>query len=204
VTILFGTMLLMKEVLFVTTNPRKVGEADQALRSFGIVTKPTKVEVDEIQSLDPAKITIAKAIAAYAVLELPVVVSDISWNIPALGGFPGGYMKHMGLWLSEQDWLNLMAPHDRTIVCQDHIAYHDGTNTEHFSTECEGVFLAQPQGPEVMIGNESFRRIVSLDGASSLAEQATEKNFADRPMYHWAKLGQWLTDSQTECSVEQL
>lgn len=88
-------------------------------------------------------------------------------------------MKHMGLWLSEQDWLNLMAPHDRTIVCQDHIAYHDGTNTEHFSTECEGVFLAQPQGPEVMIGNESFRRIVSLDGASSLAEQATEKNFAD-------------------------
>ena len=149
IQLLFGTMLLMKEVLFVTTNPRKVGEADQSLRSFGIVTKPTKVEVDEIQSLDPAKITIAKAIAAYAVLELPVVVSDISWNIPALGGFPGGYMKHMGLWLSEQDWLNLMAPHDRTIVCQDHIAYHDGTNTEHFPQNAKAYSLPSLKGQKL-------------------------------------------------------
>jgi inosine/xanthosine triphosphate pyrophosphatase family protein len=188
----------MKEVLFATTNDRKINEANQALASFDIVTEPVQIEIDEIQHQDPTSITKAKAAAAFGMLSRPVVVSDISWSIPALGGFPGGYMKDMGLWLAEKDWLNLVAPHsDRKILCQDQIAYCDGTYAVHFSVECSGVILAEPQGSSID-PHESFGRIVSLDGVRSLSEQATAKNFAARPMDHWVKFGQWLTATQTE------
>ena len=49
--------------------------------------------MDEIQHHDPLKITEAKVKSAYEKAGQPVVVNDSSWEIPVLGGFPGGYMK---------------------------------------------------------------------------------------------------------------
>ncbi len=153
----------MAEIVFATGNERKIREANNMLEGYGIVVKPTIVEIDEIQYHDPAQTTKAKARAAFAFLGESVVVSDSSWSIPVLGGFPGGYMKDVNIWWSEQDWINIMAPHDdKTIILQEHLAYYDGQGLVHFSQDYLGVFLDEPQGVRVN-EKESFERVVSLE-----------------------------------------
>lgn len=90
----------MKTVFLATSSQRKIAEATETLKPFNIEIKPVAVHVEEIQHPDPREIARAKARTAFALLEQPVVVQDTSWNIPALGGFPGGYMKDVSTWLS--------------------------------------------------------------------------------------------------------
>lgn len=182
------------EILFATGNYRKINEANNTLESYGIIVKPIKIEVDEIQHHDPSEITKAKARAAFALLGKPVVVSDSSWSIPALGGFPGGYMHDINLWWSEKDWINVMSGHeDKTIVLQEHIAYCDSEQLAHFSHDYKGVFLSKPQGT-VVNENDSFERVASLDGTASLAEnQANAILIGEKKQFpHWQKFGEWF------------
>jgi non-canonical purine NTP pyrophosphatase (RdgB/HAM1 family) len=185
----------MTEILFATGNQRKINEANDTLENYGLSVKTVSIEIDEIQHHDPVEITKAKARAAFALLDKPVVVSDTSWSIPALGGFPGGYMKDVGIWWSEQDWLNIMASHeDKTIICQEHLAYCDGEKLVHFSKDYEGVFLPQIQGP-IVNEKESFERVASLDGKGSLAEGQASRilNGEKKQLEHWQKFGEWFT-----------
>lgn len=123
----------MKKMLFATGNSRKIKEAGSTLAAYNIDVGSIEIDIDEIQHNDPAEITKAKARSAYEVVRKPVVVSDTSWEIPALGGFPGGYMKDISLWLDAEDWLALMARHDdKTIYCHEHVAYFDGEELQHF------------------------------------------------------------------------
>ena len=73
------------------------------------------------------KITEAKVKLAYEKVDLPVVVNDSSWEIPALGGFPGCYMKDVANWFTAEDFLALMKDkNDRRIILHDVVAYFDG------------------------------------------------------------------------------
>lgn len=186
----------MKEILFATTNPRKIREANGALASFGIVAKPISIEVDEIQHRDPAEIVKAKALAAYAILQKPVVVSDTSWRIPALGGFPGGYMKDVGIWWDEKDWLAIMNRHnDKTAICSEGLAYYDGIILKDFSQDYKGCFLSEPRGP-IVNKVESFERIISLNRIESLSEQISIRSIDASSFGHWEKFGTWFSESQ--------
>lgn len=184
----------MTEILFATGNPRKIEEANNTLENYDILVKPISIEIDEIQHLDPVEITKAKARAAFALLKESIVVSDTSWSIPALGGFPGGYMKDVGMWWHEQDWLDIMARHDdRTVICQEHLAYFDGTDLVHFSQDYSGVFLKEIQGP-IVHEKESFERVASLDGVHSLAQGHANAAVTGekRQLAHWQQLGEWF------------
>ena len=83
----------MKQITFVTGNSRKFEEASSVLQQYGVTVEQLQLDIDEIQHHDPLEITKAKACAAYQKAGRPVVVNDTSWKIPALNGFPGGYMK---------------------------------------------------------------------------------------------------------------
>lgn len=186
----------MTKVLFTTKNQRKINEANDTLEEYGITVETVSVKTNEIQHHDPAEITKEKARAAFDVLKVPVVVSDTSWSIPALGGFPGGYMHDIGIWWSEQDWLNIMFGHeDKSIILQEHLAYYDGKGLVHFSQDYDGIFLDKAQGP-VMDKNESFERLISLGGSLSLAEgQANRINKGvKKQLAHWQKFGEWLNN----------
>lgn len=182
----------MRTVLFATGNERKIHEARTTLASYDIVIEPVKVEINEIQHTDPAEITKAKARAAFAATKRPVVVSDTSWSIPSLGGFPGGYMKDVSFWLQDQDWLTLMQRQkDRRIFCHEHIAFFDGKNIQHFMQEYEGKFATEARGR--ITKNESFERCVILYGGETMAEQLErgETASAGESLRHWQRFGEW-------------
>jgi non-canonical purine NTP pyrophosphatase (RdgB/HAM1 family) len=186
----------MKQILFATGNQRKIEEANGTLALYDIVVKPIKIDIDEIQHHDPLEITKAKARSAYAVTKKPVVVSDTAWEIPALGGFPAGYMKDVSAWFDAKDWLALMARHeDKTIYCHEHVAYYDGEHLQHFVSTYTGEFIDEPRG-RVDVG-ESIEQVVILYGGKTLAEYlaAGEIASAGEVLEHWKQFGEWFKNN---------
>ena len=183
----------MKQLLFATTNSRKIQEANQTLAPFDIEVKPVQVDINEIQHRDSAEIAKAKARAAYAVTNKPVVVSDTSWEIPALGGFPGGYMKDVSAWWLAKDWLAIMASHeDKTIFCHEHVAYFDGDELQHFVSTYTGKFITEARGR--IDEGESIEQVVILYGGMTMAEQTAEGGIASagESLEHWKSFGEWF------------
>ena len=182
----------MKTILFATSNPRKIAEANNTLSGYDIAIEPLKVDIDEIQHQDSAEITKAKARAAYEVTHKPVVVSDTSWGIPALNGFPSGYMKDVADWLTAEDWLALMARHeDKTIYCYEHVAYFDGETMQHFAATYKGTFIDEPRG-RVSAGR-SIEQVVILYGGLTLAEYIAKGTIASagKTLEHWKQFAEW-------------
>ena len=181
-------------LLFATTNPRKIAEANAALEEFAIIVEPIALDIDEIQHRDPSEIAKAKAKAAYEVTQKPVVVSDTSWSIPALGGFPGGYMKDVSAWFEDTDWLALMAPHeDRTIMCHEHLAFYDGNELKHFVADYEGSIAPEASG--LKADDESIERVAIMYGSATIAASKDEGRVgsAGEILHHWKEFGQWYT-----------
>lgn len=182
----------MKEVLFATGNARKIEEANKTLAGYDVAVKPVKLDIEEIQHEDPTEIAKAKVRAAYEVVREPVVVSDTSWEIPALGGFPGGYMKDVSAWFAAEDWLALMARHtDRTILCHEHVAYFDGEHLQYFISTYTGQIMHEARGR--VDDNESMERVVNLYGDMTMAEQVANGSIASagEVLQHWIDFGKW-------------
>ena len=177
------------KILFVTGNKRKVGEAEDACKAFGIEIVQTPLDIDEIQSSDPAKISEHKAKAAFEQLNAPLVVTDTFWSIPALNGFPGAYMKDVSKWFSSEDFLNLMANKvDKTIMFSENIVYIDGDRTKHFTKEFYGQIVA-PRG----VG-ESIEQVAEFNGVT-LGEQRERGGFGHAAEdYVWHDFATWYTD----------
>lgn len=184
----------MKTLLFATTNTRKITEANGVLSSFGVAVEPVQLDIDEIQHHDPAEIAKAKARSAYDAVNRPVVVADTSWSIPALGGFPGGYMKDVSAWLQDTDWLNLMAnKQDRTIYCHEHVAFFDGESLHHFESTYKGRIIEEARG--LIDKSESIERVAVLYGEKTMAEQKANGEIASagEVLAHWQQFGEWYS-----------
>ena len=182
----------MKELTFATGNPRKMQEANETLAEYGIRVTPVHVAIDEIQHRDSAEIAKAKARAAYAAAGTPVVVSDTTWEIPALGGFPGGYMKDVSSWLKPEDWLALMDRYeDKTIYCHEHIAFCDGDEVRHFASVYRGEFVSEARGSTDV--GDSIEHVVALYGGMTLAEylERGEVASAGEELLHWKQFAEW-------------
>ncbi|AKM80232.1 TPA: hypothetical protein DDX46_02755 [Candidatus Saccharibacteria bacterium] len=185
---------MTETINFATTNNRKIVEARKALSGYDIGVIAIAVDIDEIQHQDPAEITKAKARAAYEVTHEPVVVQDTSWSIPALGGFPGGYMKDVSSWWQPDDWLKIMDGKDRTIICLEHIAYFDGQNMQHFEASYEGKFAREPRG----VKGNSIEKTVCLYGNKTLAERHDRGDVASAAegLVHWSHFAEWFTSAR--------
>lgn len=187
-------MKMTNSIIFATGNARKIAEASDTLSAFGLTVESVKLEMDEIQHHDPAEITKAKARAAYSLVKRPVVVSDTSWSIPALNGFPGGYMKDVSVWWQADDWLGIMARHDdKRIICLEHVAYYDGEIIQHFEEKYEGRFITEARGR--VHEAEAFERVVILYGDKTMAEQLAAGGHASAGEVHghWQQFAKWYT-----------
>lgn len=179
----------MKKIFFATSNDRKLGEARLACDDFGIEIEQLDVDIDEIQNIDPIKIAVRKAEDAYKICQKPVVVTDTSWNIPALNGFPGGYMKDIAEWFSVDDFIDLMKDKsDRRIAFTETIVFADSGTTKVFSEEYWGLFVKSPRGEGH--GN-SIEYVAEFDGYT-IAERHDQKRFSHDPKkYVWYKFAKW-------------
>lgn len=137
----------MPSLIFATGNNEKFSIAQAACRPHGIELIQQSAGTEEIQSEDLEYIIRHKAETIFAKLGRPVIVSDDSWQVPALNGFPGPYMKSIDHWFTPQDWLDLMARHDdRRIILVQQLAYCDNNGCTVFRNEYTGHILPDARG----------------------------------------------------------
>lgn len=148
----------MLQVICATSNSLKFGTGKAICAKYGVELVQAAADIDEIQGEDPKKIVARKAQDAYAILQKPVVVSDDSWAISGLHGFPGPYMKSMNQWFAPDDFIRLTKDlTDRRIVLQKYLAYCDGTETILFNDDIAGVLTTEARGRS---GDAAFKVVV--------------------------------------------
>lgn len=185
----------MKEIVVVTGNKRKVRQAQDAMEPFGITVTGESVPVDEIQTPDDDVRGLAvarrKAKDAFAVLMRPLIVCDQHWEIPALGGFPGAYMKDMDRLLKPEDVLAMLEGKDRTIHLYENVVYTDGETTKDFTAVYNGALADEPRGED---GQWSGKLIVYEGTDLTIAEHRDRGEHArDMTQSAWKLFGEWYT-----------
>lgn len=160
----------MKTIYFSTTNQEKIQIAQTVCAETGIVVQPVALDIDEIQGEDSELIVRDKARRAYEQLGMPVIVSDDTWDIRALKGFPGAYMKSVNYWFSPEDFLRLMSGiEDRRITLHQYLAYTDGAVTEIFKNDIEGQIIDEVRGTSEKSPNMAVI-VLDSDGGKTIAE----------------------------------
>lgn len=128
------------------------------------------LEIDEIQGEDPEVIVRDKARRAYEKLGMPVIVSDDTWDIPALKGFPGAYMKSINYWFTSDDFLRLMkGVKNRQIILHQYLAYTDGSVTEVFKNDIPGKIIDEARGRNEKSPNMTVI-VLDSDSGKTIAE----------------------------------
>ena len=148
------------QLICATGNTQKFGVGQTILRDVGIELVQMAVDIDEIQGEDPVPVLRDKALRAYGVIQKPLVVSDDWWDIPALRGFPGAYMKSMNHWFEPDDFIALMrGKTDRRIILHAYLAYTDGKDVWIFSNILPGIVVEEPRGTY----GQPLMRVTALD-----------------------------------------
>ncbi len=160
----------MEKIHFVTGNAEKIEIAKVVCEQDGIVVEPVTLAVDEIQGEDPEIIVSDKAKRAYIQLEMPLVVSDDTWNIPALNGFPGPYMKSINHWFTPEDFLRLMdGIVDRTVILHQYLAFTDVDVVKVFRNDIPGKIIEETRGYNKKSPNMSVTAL-DADNGKTIAE----------------------------------
>ncbi len=191
----------MKTIYFATSNQEKIQIARVVCSEANVDIKPVTLDVDEIQGEDSEVIVRDKAARAYQQLGMPVVVSDDTWEIPSLKGFPGAYMKSINYWFTPDDFLRLMdGVKDRRIILHQYLAYNDGNVTEVFKNDISGQIINEVRGKSKKSPNATVTVLDSDDGKTiaEVFEQAEEGLIArhkNRPDV-WHKFVEWFKITQ--------
>lgn len=178
------------KILLVTGNARKVWQAQSVLDEFGIQVENQSVGIDEIQSFDPEQIAIAKAKSAYDALHRPLIACDYFYSIPALKGFPGGYMSDIDSWFESEDFLALMkGKEDRSILLTDTVVYIDEASEKVFTSIFKAKIIDKPRGA----GKFSHERVTVYDGKNKTIAECIDDGEHSRDMSKSAfrKFGEW-------------
>ncbi len=187
----------MSNVFFVTGNANKFYEASQICKNFDIELIQKTIDIDEIQHHDSLKIAEAKARRAYECAGEPVVVNDSSWEIPALGGFPGGYMKDVTSWLATKDFQLLMSDKDdKRIFLHEVVVYCDESSLNVFTFRRLGYFLDIPRGNSL----PSFSKLVQMESDDMTISEIFDKGEWDTSSpdeyKHWYDFAKWYKEER--------
>ncbi len=180
----------MKTILFATGNERKLKEALAGCEGFDIKIEQVKLKIDEIQSSNPSDISLHKANTAFEITKKPTIISDTSWNIPSLNGFPGGYMKDVANWFTADDFLNLVKDKEDKRVCFiETLVYKDDKQTKVFSKEFWGEFANEPKGNDEI----SIEKVAMFDGFT-IAEKRDKGELSHKVEdYIWIEFARWIS-----------
>lgn len=180
---------------FCTGNIEKFNNAHIACAEYGIELRQRPLDIAEIQSEDAQNIVRDKLQKAYEAVRLPLVVTDDSWEIPGLSGFPGPYMKFINHWFKPEDFLHLTQHlQDRDVYLVQYLGYTNGAETKVFVWKTHGTLLTSVRGTY----GAASHKLISLDGDNglSIAEIYDQGlNDSKRAAAHvWQDFAHWLQD----------
>lgn len=188
----------MTTLLCVTGNSDKFSVGAAWFAKFDVTLEQVITDIDEIQGEDPELIIRDKAAKAFAATGKPVVVTDDSWDIPALNGFPGAYMKSLNHWFTVNDFLRLTKDlEDRRIILRQFVAYQDEFECVVFSKDIPATMLKEPHGKT----GPPITQLISfdVDNGKTISE-TRESGEATNPVRlkkrgdAWQELAKWYSE----------
>lgn len=179
-------------ILLASRNARKLGEARLGCQLFGVCVEQAFADFQEFQSKDPTEIAMNKSLQAFEQLGNPVVVADTFWNIPALNGFPGAYMKEVTRWFRPEDFITLLSPYsDKRICFTETVVYRDEIQHRVFTGEYWGVISSTPRGQGIAI-----EQVAEFNG-HTIAERRNEGHYSHRSQdFVWSEFAEWYAGSR--------
>lgn len=133
----------LKNIVVVTTNPGKLEEINAIL---GTNHKVSTIDVPEIQSLNLDEVITEKAKAAYKKIKKPVLVTDVSLEIEALGGLPGPFVKFFLKTLGEEGTVKLIKGKNTKTKVTDAVGIYDGRSMKIFKGTVFGHLVPEKRG----------------------------------------------------------
>lgn len=167
-----NNMLTTPPITFVTGNPNKLREL-MAVAPAGMAFASRVLDIDEIQSFDPYEIVRDKLHKAYAQIQTPVIVEDVSAGLASLNGLPGPFIKFFEEQLGRGALFQLSKVTDDAVTITCIAGYYDGSRIIFGEGIVKGTIVA-PRGE----GGFGFDCVVVPDGyRRTTAELSTsEKN----------------------------
>lgn len=134
----------MKSIVFVTSHAKKAEELSLYL------DRPVthhKLDLTEIQSLDPHEVARLKAEEAYKQMATPVLVEDYSLRLEALGKLPGTLIKWFLDEIGVEGVSHLLDSYDnRTAYAQTCFGYCDEDGSRVFDGILKGTVPVAARG----------------------------------------------------------
>ncbi len=135
---------MIKDLTFITGNPHKKELLEKHL---GIEVNHHKLDLDEIQSVDPKEVISHKVRQAHQMLKKPIIVEDASLIINAWGKLPGPLIK----WFIQEVGLigicrMLNNFEDKTAIGIVGFGFYDGNEIKVFIHEVQGSIPNKPLG----------------------------------------------------------
>lgn len=197
---------------FATTNPIKIDSVMRILKGRGIGIDIVRLDIPEIQADSAQEVAAAKALEAYRNLASPVLVNDFAVHFPALGGFPGTFVKQVTERIGLEGYLRLLHRTDALRGLPDFgcaltsvLAYMDPSMEA--ASEAPKLFERVTRGvvspdayrllPRKPKGKELVMDIFVPEGETlSLGQMPPERvdRWRKRPMHerHYHELADWL------------
>lgn len=133
---------MKQPVVFITGNMHKVHWTQ---RYIHVPLTHKKLDLTEIQSLDPTEIVEHKVRQAYEILKQPVLVEDTSLTFHALGKLPGPLIK----WFLEElgnEKLCKLVTDDRSATAIVTFGFFDGKAVQFAQAHVTGKIAEKPLG----------------------------------------------------------
>lgn len=146
----------MSVITFVTGNQHK---ADKTAQLLGHKLDHKKIDLDEIQTTDIAKLAEHKVRQAYDILQRPVIIDDYGLGFEAMSGLPGPFIK---FFISIDDgleklcrMLDAFSTRRATTTCV--IAFYDGKKLKVFEKFTNGTIVDHPVGENGIFSDKIFQ-----------------------------------------------
>ena len=159
--------------VFITGNQNK---ADYLAETLGIELAHQKIDLDEIQSINPLEIVEHKVRQAYDIIQQPVLVEDVSLVFNALNGLPGPFIK---FFVDAENGLENLCRmldgfEDRSAYASVTYGYFDGTELMLIPGKLAGMIAHSPRGN----GGYGWDKIFEPEGYGGLtrAELSPEQD----------------------------
>lgn len=183
----------MKPV-FVTGNPEK---AHNFSKHMGMKIAHQSIELDEIQTLDTHELVEHKVRQAYAKLQVPVLVEDVTFVCMAWDGLPGPFIKY---YVQAKNGMENMCRmldgfEDRSAIASCTYGYFDGKEVIFFEGSLKGKIANSPRGSN----GYGFDRVFEPDGFNN--RTAAELNDEEYDKYYstikpFAKIKEFLDNER--------
>jgi non-canonical purine NTP pyrophosphatase (RdgB/HAM1 family) len=176
----------MNDLIFITGNQAK---ADYLKKWLGHPVEHQKMDLDEIQSLDPREVIEHKARSAYEIIGRPVLVEDVGLSFDAFGGkLPGTLIKWFLTEVGSAGLLKMLDGYtDRSAHTTIAYGLYDGNSLHVFEGRTDGSIALEQRSSDTdgWHGSLSWNSIFIPDGATKTYAEMTDDELL--PFSHRAK-----------------